>query len=74
MHLRTYDPAYGAVALATCTEHLPIARAAGEFLQEHTYDGWCGFPASLWNVEQNVCLIDATGIEPARHTYAEATS
>ena len=73
VHVRTRDSHYGEVVLATCTEHLPIARAAGEFLQEHQYEGWCGFPASLWNAELNVCLVDDTGVEPARREHAVAT-
>jgi hypothetical protein len=71
-HVRVKDPHYGEVSLVTCARHLPIARAAGKFLQEHKYEGWCGFPASLWNIELNVCLMDDTGVEPVRREHAEA--
>lgn len=71
-HVRVRDGHYGEVALATCAQHLPVARSAGEFLQEHAYEGWCGFPASLWHPELNVCFVDDTGVEPVLREHAEA--
>ncbi len=71
-HVRVEDPRYGEVCLSSCDKHLPVARAAGKFLQEHTFEGWCGFPASLWSPELNVCFVDDTGVEPVRCERAEA--
>lgn len=72
MHLRVEDKHYGVVGLPTCQRHYPIAVAAGRLLQEHAYEGWCGFPASVWSIELNVCLMDDTGVEPALREYATA--
>lgn len=72
VHVRVHDEHYGEVSLATCARHLSVARAAGEFLQEHVYEGWCGFPASLWHHELNVCLVDESGVEPVLREHAVA--
>ena len=35
---------------------------------EHAYAGVCGFPATRWNYELNICEIDDSGQEPDRTT------
>ncbi len=61
-HVRTADSSHGEVALQTCDEHVGIARAAGRFVQEHSFEGFCGFPSSLWIVELNACVLDDSGV------------
>lgn len=55
----------GVAGLASCLEHLPIARAAGTVLLKHPYAGLCGLPGTVWLSEpDNVCVIDDSGVEP----------
>jgi hypothetical protein len=62
-HLRVDDEgAYGEVALAACDSHVPIARATGRLIQEHVYEGVCGFPATIWHEVLNVCVLDDSGV------------
>lgn len=42
VHLCVRSAAWGVVALATCAEHEPIARAAGEVLDGHPHVEQCG--------------------------------
>jgi hypothetical protein len=56
---------HGRVGLPTCNLHLPTARASGEFLMEHPHRGYCGLPATCWDMVRNVCILDDTGEEPA---------
>jgi hypothetical protein len=62
LHVRVEDKTYGEVALATCDEHVGTARAAGRFVQEHAFKGFCGFPSSLWVLEHNLCVLDDSGV------------
>lgn len=61
-HVRVEDKAYGEVALSSCDDHVGLARASGRLVQEHTFDGCCGFPGSLWIIELNVCVLDDSGV------------
>jgi hypothetical protein len=58
-HVAVEDAHYGAVALATCSTHLPAAKAAGPVMGEHDFEGFCGFPGSLWSSER--CVLDGSG-------------
>lgn len=58
-HVRVEDKTYGEVALQSCEEHAPTARASGRFVQEHAYnDDTCASPRALWIVEHNACFLD----------------
>lgn len=72
LHVMVDDQKYGCVSLATCTKHARIARAAGSYRMEHPFEGFCGFPGTLWNEQHNVCVLDDSGQEPARAEAAEA--
>lgn len=61
-HVAVEDPGYGLVGLPTCDQHLDIARAAGAFLDEHPYRGFCGFPSSQWDRPGKRCVLDGTGV------------
>jgi hypothetical protein len=69
-HIRVEDATYGEVALASCDTHAPIARASGRFVEEHTYEGFCGIAGTIW--VNNSCVLDISGQEPARAQLAEA--
>lgn len=53
--------------IAACDEHVETARdAAGEhFVQEHTHQGWCDLPGSLWSFDLNACVLDDSGVSLA---------
>lgn len=68
LHVRVEDGHYGCVALAACDAHVPIARASGRFIEEHAFEGFCGFPGTLWI--DNCCVLDISGQEPARQAVA----
>lgn len=70
LHVMVNSAGYGVVMLATCKSHALIARMSGFFLQEHTFEGYCGLPGTLWSVE-NKCVLDDSGREPA-HTVGHA--
>jgi hypothetical protein len=57
---------------AACDEHEPIARrAAGErFLQEHAYEALCAWPGTLWDFDENRCVLDDSGVEQASRECA----
>jgi len=62
IHILTDDPHYGPIALPTCDDHAPIARAAGTHLLEHHHEGWCGLPGTRWVHEPvNRCELDDSG-------------
>lgn len=69
-HVRVVCDEYGEVMLASCSVHLSNARTAGRFVQEHDFEGVCGFPSTLWVTELNICVLDASGEEPAREEQA----
>ncbi len=50
---------YGVVCLITCDAHAPIARTSGQYVEEPTYEGFCGFPGTLW--VDNHCVLDDSG-------------
>lgn len=62
VHVCTTSPEWGTVALATCDEHVDIARQAGHREAEHPYRGVCGMAGTLWTDAE--CVIDDSGIEP----------
>lgn len=68
-HLAVEDAHYGVVALATCDTHLPVARATAPVAGEHDFEGFCGFPGSLFYLER--CDLDGTG--PDRMLTASAS-
>jgi len=63
-HLMIESAARGVVAVATCSRHDSIARAAGTVLYEHEYQVLCGLPSTLWHLALNVCILDDSGEEP----------
>lgn len=62
VHVCTTSPEWGTVALATCDEHVDIARRAGHQEAEHPHRGLCGIAGTLWTDEQ--CVLDDSGVEP----------
>jgi hypothetical protein len=64
-HVLTEDGRYGTVALPTCEDHAPVARLAGSLLAEHSFEGWCGFPSTIWHEALNICLLDDSAEEPS---------
>lgn len=74
VHVATEDAHYGFVCLASCNEHAPIARASGRYVMEHTFEGVCGLPGTLWNEQLNRCVLDDSGEEPALHAHATVGS
>lgn len=73
LHVAVDSDAYGIVSLAACTTHAPTARAAGRYLEEHAFEGYCGLPGTRWS-PANVCVLDDSGREPARAEHAESTA
>jgi hypothetical protein len=65
VHVWSTDSLYGGTMLASCDAHAPTARAAGQFVMEHRYEGVCGFPSTLWDDTVNRCVLDDSGEEPA---------
>lgn len=63
---------YGLIALATCSRHAPMARASARFVNEHAFEGFCGFPATRWDMHHNRCVLDDSGQEPSRVEHAES--
>lgn len=77
VHVLTDCAPYGLVALTSCDNHAPIARVAGEFRAEHVHEGFCGFPATIWHLAENRCVLDDSGAEPllvAAAAYSSARS
>lgn len=68
LHVKVDDPGYGTAALSTCDQHAPIARGAGQFIEEHTYEGFCDIAGSIW--VDNQCVLDVSGVEPVRRAKA----
>ncbi|MFI2663713.1 hypothetical protein [Micromonospora carbonacea] len=62
VHVLVDDPTHGVVALATCTEHSPHARAAAPVVGEHRYGSFCGLPSTRWAGDR--CELDDSGCEP----------
>ncbi|MFY1669507.1 hypothetical protein ACN27G_06065 [Plantactinospora sp. WMMB334] len=63
-HVLVDSPTYGPVGLASCGDHVAIARATGRVLGEHPFAGVCGLPSTRWSTEG--CDLDASGVEPGR--------
>jgi hypothetical protein len=64
-HLLVTSAKWGVVSLASCVDHLSIARLSGVCHQEHAFDsGVCDLPGALWIETENRCAFDVSGIEP----------
>lgn len=72
VHIRVADGTYGEVSLASCDRHASIARATAPVVAEHTYEGFCDFPASVWVGNPSRCVLDDSGEEPALKALAFA--
>lgn len=70
-HVRVISGEWGEVALAACDNHADIARRAGRLVAQHTHEGWCGMPGTVW-LPENRCDIDASGVEPETKALAYA--
>lgn len=74
LHMLVHHDIHGMLGLASCDDHAHVARQAGNFLMEHRHAGVCGLPASLWDPYRNRCVLDDTGVEPARHEHTTAAA
>lgn len=70
VHVLAADDVYGVVGLGSCDRHAMIARLAGIMQAEHTYEGYCGFPSTIWHLSLNRCVLDDSGEEPAARAEA----
>jgi hypothetical protein len=65
---------HSTVSVATCAEHEWIAYASGAVLREHQHEAVCGWPGSMWlDPPENRCVLDVSGVEPARVMTKEMT-
>jgi hypothetical protein len=61
----------GYIGLQACQRHADMARAApGSFVMEHPFDGECGLPGTIWNFDENRCVLDDSGVEPTARVAA----
>lgn len=62
--------------IAACDEHEPIARkAAGDrFVQEHAYEALCAWPGTLWDFDDNRCVLDDSGVQRPARELAQASA
>lgn len=63
-HVLVDSPQYGPVGLASCGDHVEIARASAPVLGEHPFAGVCGMPSTVWFADG--CALDVSGVDPDR--------
>lgn len=59
VHLMMEAASWPPIGLASCDDHLPVARASGTVLGEHPYDpGLCGMPGTVWRWQDVLSWCD----------------